>query len=179
MSRGKPGLATPSHGGSSLRVDLARRSDLWSRGELDEEALISAARAAYSAAGGKGAREVTLVLSCDDEVRTLNRTWAGKDRATNVLSFPAGAAAHGGGDEILGDIVLACETLEREAARGGIPLQQHASHLVVHGLLHLLGYDHATDAEATAMEGLESEILDRLGYPDPYGIDTEKHALGQ
>lgn len=178
MNRGKPGPSTPSHGGSLLRVDLARRSDLWSRSELSEEALISAARAAYSAAGGKGAREVTLVLSCDDEVRTLNRTWAGKDRATNVLSFPAGAAAHGEEDTMLGDIVLACETLEREAAQGGISLQQHASHLVVHGLLHLLGYDHATDAEAAVMEELETEILGKLGYPDPYGIGTEKHALG-
>lgn len=178
MSRGEPGQSTPVHSGSLLRVEVVRRSGLWTGGAVSDKALVSAVDAAYAAAGGKTRREVTLVLSCDDEVRTLNRTWAGKDRATNVLSFPAGAV-HGEEEVTLGDIVLAHETLEREAAKSGISLRQHASHLVVHGLLHLLGYDHATDAGAAAMEGLETEILTQLGFPDPYNVEAAEYASGQ
>ncbi len=179
MNRSEPGQSTPSHSDALLRVEIARRSDLWTGAGVGDEALIAAARAAFSAVGGETGSEVTLVLSCDDEVRLLNRTWAGKDRATNVLSFPAGDMAHEDENAMLGDIVLAYETLEREAAQSGISLLQHANHLVVHGLLHLLGYDHATDSDAAAMEGLETEILARLGYPDPYSVTVEEHVLGQ
>lgn len=178
MNRGEPGQSTPLHSGSLLRVEVVRRSGLWTGADVSDKALVSAVNAAFSAAGGKARREVTLVLSSDDEVRTLNRTWAGKDRATNVLSFPAGAD-HGEEGATLGDIVLAHETVEREAAKSGISPRQHASHLVVHGLLHLLGYDHATDSDGAAMEGLETEILAQLGYPDPYGVKAAEHASGQ
>lgn len=178
MDRSEPGQSTPLHSGALLRVEVVRRSDLWSGAEVTDEALVSAVRAAFAAAGAAARRDVTLVLSCDDEVRTLNKTWAGKDRATNVLSFPAGAAP--GEEEVaLGDIVLARETLSREAANSGISLRQHASHLVVHGLLHLLGYDHGSDADAAVMERLETEILTQLGYPDPYAIKTAEYASGQ
>ncbi len=105
-------------------------------------------------------------------VRDLNMTYRGHDEPTNVLSFPsedaptdAGALT---GPLLLGDIVLAYETFVREARLRGISVCDHAMHLVVHGALHLLGYDHIEDADAEAMEGLEVEILGQLGIDDPY-----------
>ena len=107
----------------------------------------------------------TLALADDALVRDLNRRFRGKDKPTNVLSFPSGEVASGAP---LGDIVVARETLEREAALDGKPIDHHLMHLVVHGLLHLLGYDHESDDEAEAMERLETAILAELGVPDPY-----------
>jgi len=112
--------------------------------------------------------EISIALADDAFVRGLNRDYRGKDRPTNVLSFPAGAPAVRGRAHPLGDIVLALETVVREAREGGKPVGEHASHLVVHGVLHLAGYDHGTDTEATEMEGLETRILARLGMSDPY-----------
>ncbi len=113
-------------------------------------------------------REANVVLADDALVRTLNRTYRGKDAATNVLSFPF--AASPGSEETghLGDVILAQETVLKEAAAQGIPAEHHLQHLVVHGLLHLIGFDHETDAEAAAMEQLETRILAELGVPDPY-----------
>lgn len=112
--------------------------------------------------------EATVVLGDDALVRGLNRTYRGKDKPTNVLSFPfqlpPGAVPSG----MLGDIVLAAETIAVEAAEREIPPLDHLRHLVIHGLLHLLGFDHETDAEAQDMERLETEILARLGIADPY-----------
>jgi probable rRNA maturation factor len=107
------------------------------------------------------------VLTDDAKIRALNRSWRGKDTATNVLSFPAPA---GGSAEPrpLGDVVLARETIAREAVEQRIPAQDHLAHLTVHGVLHLLGYDHENDRDAETMERLEREILARLGVPDPY-----------
>lgn len=119
--------------------------------------------------------EISLVLSDDATVRRLNRDFRGRDRATNVLSFvnlePAHEAAlDSPADEplVLGDVVLALETIEREAEAQGKPLGHHLSHLVVHGVLHLLGYDHAEAADAETMERCEVEVLAGLGIPDPY-----------
>ncbi|TIX40762.1 MAG: rRNA maturation RNase YbeY, partial [Mesorhizobium sp.] len=99
----------------------------------------------------------------------LNVGWRGKDKPTNVLSFPAFPFARGGPlPPMLGDIVLAAETVVREAALEHKPLENHISHLVIHGLLHLLGYDHETDAEAELMEATERAALARLAIPDPY-----------
>jgi probable rRNA maturation factor len=114
---------------------------------------------------------VALRLTDDDEQRRLNRAWRGRDAPTNVLSFAMGAPGDRvpeGAPLLLGDIVLAFGTVAREAAEQDKPLGDHLRHLVVHGVLHLLGRDHATEAEAIAMEALEREILSELGVPDPY-----------
>lgn len=112
----------------------------------------------------------TLVLSSDAAVRELNRQWRGLDKPTNVLSFPSGSPpGHArGARHHLGDVILAQETLVREAVALGIAPGDHFCHLVLHGLLHLLGWDHETDAEAEEMEALETRILATLGVADPY-----------
>jgi probable rRNA maturation factor len=118
----------------------------------------------------------SLVFTDDAEVRALNREWRGKDKPTNVLSFPMLEQADllvlpaEGPPELLGDIALALETCTREAADKSVDLDAHAAHLIVHGLLHLAGYDHETcDADAAAMEALEIKALALLGIADPYG----------
>lgn len=124
---------------------------------------------------GPGSAEVAIRLTDDAEVQGLNAQWRGKDNPTNVLSFPQadadtltiGAMADDG-EMLLGDIVLARETCEREAAEKRIATEAHAIHLVVHGTLHLLGYDHIDDAEAEAMEEMERRAMAELGFSDPY-----------
>lgn len=118
----------------------------------------------------------SLLFADDDEVQTLNRQWRAKDKPTNVLSFPMLeradllALAADGPPELLGDIALALETCGREAAEKGVPLETHAAHLIVHGLLHLAGHDHEISADdATAMEALEIKALALMGIADPYG----------
>ena len=119
--------------------------------------------------------EVAVRLTDDAEVHTLNRDFRGKDKPTNVLSFPQvqhdlleGLANSDDGEILLGDIVLARETCVREAEEKGISIVDHATHLIVHGALHLVGYDHETEAEGDEMEALETRILARLAIPDPY-----------
>ena len=124
------------------------------------------------------AAEVSVKFTSDAEVRSLNAAWRGKDRATNVLSFPmvepeplAALAGAGSGEALLGDIVLAQGVCAAEAAEKGVGVCGHAAHLVVHGMLHLLGYDHEQgDEEAEAMEEAERRALARLGVADPYEI---------
>lgn len=134
-----------------------------------------AARAALAAAATGGRVEVTVRLADDEELRTLNRTWRGKDRPTNVLSFPAGDDAGQAAAQaralLLGDVVIAAETLLAEADAAGKTAGDHLAHLVVHGVLHLLGHDHEHEAEAIRMEALERAVLARLGIADPYGDD--------
>src|SRR5690606_15140401 len=114
--------------------------------------------------------ELSLLFTDDAHIRTLNRDWRGKDKPTNVLSFPAFEMAPGDPlPAMLGDIVLAFETISSEAALEGKPFDHHLTHLIVHGMLHLLGYDHETDEEAEEMEALERRILAGLAIPDPYG----------
>ena len=106
-------------------------------------------------------------------MRALNLRWRGLDKPTNVLSFPAPRpAGRGGIQTTLGDIALAYETLAREAEELGVPLADHYRHLLAHGFLHLIGYDHETDAEAERMEALETRILTRLGLGDPYAREV-------
>lgn len=132
---------------------------------LMEEALAAAARLVGAGRGG----EVSILLTDDEHMRALNAAWRGKDRPTNVLSFPASsAAAQGGGAALLGDIVLARETLLREAEAEGKPFEHHLAHLLVHGFLHLLGYDHETPEEAEEMEAMERRALQTLAIDDPY-----------
>lgn len=132
-----------------------------------------AARRALAASGAELAGPATLsvLLTGDAAQQALNAQWRGKDSPTNVLSFPAiapGAPVAG----LIGDISLARETLEREAAELGKPFSDHFTHLLVHGLLHCLGHDHETEAEALVMERLETQILAQLGIDDPYAGDT-------
>jgi probable rRNA maturation factor len=117
-----------------------------------------------------GAAELSIVLTDDAEQRELNAQWRGIDKPTNVLSFPQ-IDPRGPVRGLLGDIVLARETVEREAAEQGVSLADHFTHLVVHGFLHILGYDHLVEDEALAMEGLETQILASLGIADPYAGD--------
>jgi len=119
--------------------------------------------------------EISVRLTDDAEVHALNRDFRGKDRSTNVLSFPQvqddlleSLANSDDGEILLGDIVLARETCAREAEEKGIPLVDHATHLIVHGTLHLVGYDHLDDASAAAMEALEVKALASLGIANPY-----------
>lgn len=111
--------------------------------------------------------ELSFVFTDDDHIRALNRRYRNIDKATNVLSFPM-AAAVGRSGMLLGDIVLARETIVSEAASQGLTVEAHMAHLILHGFLHVLGYDHAEDAEAQAMERLETEILGDLGISDPH-----------
>ncbi|MBL8676290.1 MAG: rRNA maturation RNase YbeY [Alphaproteobacteria bacterium] len=106
--------------------------------------------------------EVSVVLATEEEVRTYNKTFRHQDKATNVLSFPSDEKAE------LGDIILAYETILREAQELGISILDHALHLIIHGFLHLLGYDHETDHEAEKMESLEIKILQTLNIQNPY-----------
>jgi probable rRNA maturation factor len=120
--------------------------------------------------------EISITLTGDEQVRALNARWRGKDKSTNVLSFPMAdemdfAKANVGGPELLlGDIVLAHGVCEAEAAEKGVSVEQHTTHLVVHGTLHLLGYDHHDDREAADMEAREARALARLGIASPYQV---------
>jgi probable rRNA maturation factor len=143
------------------------------RGVGDVEAVILLCRDALLAQQLDALGDVasaTIALSSDAAVQTLNRDYRGKDMPTNVLSFPAPTLLHhdSAGARPLGDIILALETVQREAVEQCIPVLHHVQHLVIHGVLHLCGYDHETEADAMVMEGIETEILARLGIPDPY-----------
>jgi probable rRNA maturation factor len=136
-------------------------------GALPDAAAVArmAAEATLAAAGASPDRRDLVVLLTDDEtMRALNTRFLGQDHATNVLSFPAPptAGAH------LGDVALAFAVCAAEANGQGKPLGRHLQHLVAHGVLHLVGYDHQTEAEAEVMEALERRILAGLGAPDPY-----------
>jgi probable rRNA maturation factor len=109
--------------------------------------------------------ELTLRFVDADEGRALNRSYRGKDYATNVLTF---AYAESEDDPVSGDIVLCCPVVEREAGEQGKPLEAHYAHLIVHGVLHAQGYDHEDEDEAKEMEGIETELLTALGFPNPY-----------
>jgi probable rRNA maturation factor len=135
-------------------------------------AAVLAERAAETAlAGAKQLGNVAILLTGDDEVRDLNTRFRGKDSPTNVLSFPAPANP----EDHLGDIALALGVMVREAREQGKPLAHHLQHLVIHGVLHLIGYDHETDGDAERMESLERQLLAGLGVPDPYAADEGDH----
>ncbi len=144
----------------------------------DVEAVAEqAARAALAARGPvRAAAELGITLTGDAAVRDLNRDWRGRDATTNVLAFPMDApddVALGGSDGdaspvLLGDVVLAWPRVAEEAAAAGRPVANHLRHLVVHGVLHLLGYDHIDEADAEEMESMERTVLAALGVPDPY-----------
>ena len=162
----------------SLTVDLSIESPLWSGvqelGSLTEAAVMAAA--AEAGVDLPAACEVSCLFCDDAAIRELNRQWRGIDKPTNVLSFPGGGPEAPGAVALLGDIVLAYETVSREAAAEHRRIAAHVTHLVIHGFLHLVGFDHETGPEAEAMEALETRTMIRLGYPDPYAggpaVDT-------
>ena len=153
-----------------IDLDLAVEPESWTA-LGDAEVLARRAVEAALAVAGRSPQEelsLSLLLAGDESVRALNRTFRAKDKPTNVLSFPAAPQPGVSGQRPLGDIALAFETVAREAESEGKTLADHAAHLIVHGTLHLLGYDHETEAEAETMEALEVEALARLGIADPY-----------
>lgn len=157
-----------------LELDL----EGWPEGEWEPLAGRAADAAAEAAPELANPRlSVSVLFTSDEEVHALNREWRDRDKPTNVLSFPMMERgelldlAPDGPPELLGDIALAFETCAREAEGKGIPLEAHAAHLVIHGLLHLAGYDHVhSDAEAEAMEALEIVALAKMGISDPYAV---------
>src|SRR3984885_5397034 len=178
-----------------LSLDISVPSPLWRRlpraRPIARETIAAAAENRGLSEGG----DVSLCLADDAALRALNLSWRGFDKPTNVLSFPSTTAArvdavddrvgraqrarlqpavaHGSAPVVsLGDLALAYQTLAREAEDFGVPLADHYRHLLVHGFLHLIGYDHETDAEAERMEALETKILARLGVADPYAREV-------
>lgn len=154
-----------------LLLDIVHDSGDWSwLAEADTAAMEAATALARHPALTFVAASASVALCSAEAVQRLNRDYRQKDKATNVLSFPA-ADTMGqleDGPEMLGDVVLAAEVVRAEADDAGIAPKHHFQHLVVHGLLHLIGYDHEQDEEAVVMEGLEVEILHSLGIADPY-----------
>jgi len=159
---------------SSPSIEVAVGNSAWRTAVTDPETLVrnaadAALRTAFNPADPT--LEIGIRLGDDAEVQALNRDYRGKDRPTNVLSFPGDDPATPrvpGQPLLLGDIVVALETTRREAAEAGRPVEAHLAHLIVHGVLHLLGHDHHDAAEADAMEALETRVMAELGYPDPY-----------
>lgn len=147
-------------------IEIEIEDEAWARDLPDAQALVAAAaNAALAAAQREGA--VVVLLTDDAAVQDLNSRFRGKDMATNVLSFPAAENP----EDHLGDVALAHGVCVREAAEQGKSLAHHLQHLVAHGVLHLVGYDHETDDEAEDMEGLERVVMAGLGAPDPYGAE--------
>ncbi|WP_305095562.1 rRNA maturation RNase YbeY [Croceibacterium aestuarii] len=160
-----------------LEIDI---EDPWPTGDWPELAERAAAALAQIAPELANPRlSVSLLFTSDEEIHALNREWRERDKPTNVLSFPMLerrallALGPDGPPELLGDVALAHETCAREAADKGVALEDHAAHLIVHGLLHLAGHDHELgEAEAATMEALETKALAQMGVADPYG-DSE------
>lgn len=164
----------PPTASASLHVEVIADAAPWNTLPDLEGWIGRAAEIAAEVAAADGAAidadEMTVLLTDDARMRALNRDYRGKDIPTNVLSFPSIPTPHA---PSLGDIALGYETLCREAEEEGKALRNHLAHLVVHGTLHLFGYDHLDDEEADTMEGLEIEALARLGLPNPYEFREE------
>ncbi len=152
-------------------IDVEIEAQAWTAAQADAEALVRTAAEAVLAEERLSDRNLVVLLTDDLAVQALNARFRGKDKPTNVLSFPAPPNP----EQHLGDVALAFETCAREAAEQGKPLAHHLQHLVAHGVLHLLGYDHMTDEEASDMEGLERIVLAGLGIPDPYAAGEGDH----
>ena len=146
-----------------IELDLRVACEDWTRALETLEQVCASALQAGAVQGGQGG-EIGLLLTDDAEIQALNRQWRNKDKPTDVLSFPA--------DEMdrpfLGDIAISLGVSQKDAAEKGIGLDQHLSHLLIHGYLHLIGHDHMNDTEAVEMEALEVAALASLGWPDPY-----------
>lgn len=148
-----------------VAVDLIVEAGAWPRKAALKALASRAIAAAAAAVEVPPEAELAITFTDDAHVRVLNRQFRKKDKPTNVLSFPAGPP----GSALLGDIVLGHETVAEEAENQGLALGDHVIHLIVHGFLHLLGYDHVIETEALAMERLETAILRSIGIADPHG----------
>jgi probable rRNA maturation factor len=153
---------------NEIQIGVIVRSARW-RKRPTAKTIVKRAVLAAAEAVSTPPTELAIVLSDDSAIQTLNRDWRGKNAPTNVLSFPAAAAGKSrSAPPYIGDIVIAYQTVVREAVAEGKPFNHHLAHLAVHGFLHLLGYDHENDRDAQKMERLERKILKRLAVPDPY-----------
>ena len=159
-----------------ISPDISIENEGWQKFNI--ETIVSACLSSLEAEAPDGMRpgEVVLLFTDNDAVHELNREWRGKDKPTNVLSFPMLERADlldlapEGPPEMLGDLALAFGTCQREAAEKGVSVADHATHLIVHGTLHLVGYDHVDDHGAEAMEALEVKALASLGIANPYAV---------
>jgi probable rRNA maturation factor len=150
---------------SVTKIDVLVESERWKEPGKVKSILRRAVREASATLPTRGG-ELAIILTDDSSIRLLNRQWRGVDKSTNVLSFPAKDPC--GQPPLIGDIVLAYETIAREADDEGKPFAHHLAHLTVHGFLHLHGYDHQQDNDAETMEAMERKVLRRLAIPDPY-----------
>ena len=148
----------------SFSIHLEFGDPRWRKVRGLAKGLTQAAELALRRGGASRKSALTILLADDAQLRDLNHDFRGKNKPTNVLSFPAPANA----ESYLGDVALAYGVTQKEAKAGGKRFADHATHLVVHGVLHLLGFDHVTPKKARAMEPLETRILDQLGIADPY-----------
>ncbi|HEX2137237.1 MAG TPA: rRNA maturation RNase YbeY [Microvirga sp.] len=154
----------------AVALEMSVEAGAWPEGGAMEDLARRAFTAALAAAADRpaGPVEISLLLTDDEGIRALNRQWRGKDGPTNVLSFPAPEQPGVPGPRLLGDVALAYETVRREAEAEGKRFEDHVAHLLVHGALHLLGYDHELEGQAEIMEALEVKALAALGIADPY-----------
>jgi probable rRNA maturation factor len=153
-----------------LILDVIVEGGAWPDTDLMEALARRAMTAALNVASDapEGGIEISLLLTDDAGIRSLNREWRGQDKPTNVLSFPAPPQPGVPGLRLLGDVALADGTVRREAETEGKAFEDHVTHLLVHGILHLLGYDHELEGQADIMEALEVKVLAGLGIADPY-----------
>jgi probable rRNA maturation factor len=158
------------------RIEVVIESARW-KAAPRAAAVVRKAIAAAAKAASTPPVQLAIVLTHDSAIRALNRQWRGFDTPTNVLSFPSGTRAPRGEPRHIGDIVIAYQTLAREAKAESKPFRHHLAHLAVHGYLHLLGYDHETERDAAKMERFEARILARLDVPDPYAATAQVRGL--
>ena len=153
-------------------IDLRIEDQDWVAGRSEPELLTTIEAALGATASHTRSGRVDLLLTTDDEMRVLNRTWRKKDKATDVLSFPSDDDAFETG--FLGDIALGFGVMTRDASSMSKTFEAHLSHLLIHGYLHLLGFDHQETSDAEEMETLETKILAELGYSDPYSVSESQ-----
>jgi probable rRNA maturation factor len=161
----------------NLSVDLRIDDPRWT--SLGDVEALAARVLAFAANQMKAGGELSVLMTADAEMHALNKQWRGIDKPTDVLSFPSNDPEIPGQPQYLGDVALGFETALRDAEAMGRPFEGHVSHLLIHGFLHLLGYDHIAIEDAKVMEPLEAQILAGLGWPDPYATGPYAGGTGE